>query len=238
VRRGAEEVVGGHDADDLVAFDDRQVMHTGVDELHHGLVERRLGRHGLEPLSEHAGDLGLRPEPRGQHLVAKVAVGHDAQGTRVHEHRGDVLALHDLSRLADRGVPADPDRRPPDDPLHAHGQVGLEGGHLRALEAVLEAVAQPHGEVARKLRLAQQRLELGSRQPVREQVLLDHHVEGGLVRDERGVSETLALLEELDGLALDLQAHRSLADHVEMAQGLVALAHQAGARRIERDLQG
>jgi hypothetical protein len=78
--------------------------------------------------------------------------------------------------------------------------------------------------------------EDGLRDAVGDEVLLDDDVDAGPAREHGGVAEDLPLLEHLDRLAVALEAHRALADDVEVLEAPLAGAHEPGAGRMEGDV--
>jgi len=94
----------------------------------------------------------------------------------------------------------------------------------------------PPERVPRGARVAEERLELRARDPVREEVVLHEDVERRLPRDERGVAEHLPLLEELERLAVALEPHRTLADHEQVLERRTVAPRDALARGVVHDL--
>jgi hypothetical protein len=92
--------------------------------------------------------------------------------------------------------------------------------------------------VARERRVAQERLEDRVGDAEGDEVVLHLHVDRRLARDERGVAEELALLDHLEALPVALEAHRSLADDVQVLEGPPAGAREPGARGVEHHVRG
>src|SRR6266540_868987 len=235
--RALQEVGRGEDADDRAVAGDGKVMAARVEQDAPGLVDRAVGRDGLERRAVDLEHRCLRPAPRREDATAEVAVGDDAGWLGVDEHGRHRAVGHEPRRLAYLRVLRDPDRWAAQERRDGHREVRLEAHHLRALERVPEPLGEPGREVPGERALREERLELLLRQPVGEEVLLDGHVDRGLAGDERGEPEDLALLEHLERLGIALEPHRALADDVEVLRRLTPADEEARLRRMEHDLE-
>ncbi len=237
LRGAAQDVARGEQPDDRAVPRDRQVVEARLEQHCPRVVERRLGRHGAQGPARDLRDGHVGTEPCPEDPLSQVAVGDDAGRIRPDEDRRDALLPHDSGRLADRGVRLHPDRRPADELIHPDREIGLEGRDRRLLEARPEPLREPDGEVARELRVGEEPVEDLGGQPIREEVFLRDDVEGGRLGDEGGVSEDLPLLDDLERLAAPVEAHRPLADDVQVLQRLPAGLREPGSRRVEGDLE-
>jgi hypothetical protein len=91
--------------------------------------------------------------------------------------------------------------------------------------------------VTRRAKCAANRVERGRRKPVRHEVLLHDDVDRRLLREEGRVAEDLPLLEHLERAPVALQAHRALADDVQVSERLPAGSREHGPGRMERDVE-
>ena len=234
---GPEQVGGGEDRVDRPVADHGEVVDPGVEQAQPGLVDRRGRLHRLQRAGEHRGHRRRRAQAIGQHPVAEVPVGHDPGRHGAHQYRRDALPRHHLGCFTYRRSLLDPDGGAPDERAHLHREVGLERDRRRLAEARLESIGEPGGEVRREAGVLHQQAKLDRWNPVREEVLLDADVEGGLPGEERGVPEALPLLQHLERLAAALEPDHPLADHPEVLEGRASHPHEPGSLGEEADLE-
>ena len=201
-----------------------------VEQRHPGLVHRRLRRHGPERPRGHAWP-PARPRraprrPRGCAGRGRSGCPGGSPRTSTDEMRSSRMARAASTTVASGPTQTGGPRTSRPASAERSGWKAATGDCSRLARS---RSPSPAAKWAAKRGSSSSRRKSAARERAGDEILLDHDVERGLARDERGVAEGLPLLEHLHRLAVALEPDRALPDDVEVLHGLAAGAGEPGA---------